>query len=127
MHEIAAEVPDLDRERLSELLERRIDEVGLPEGWIGDRERQRAVRMVSKLAEYAARARRQGRSLVAVEQDVEVRLGELVVRGQGDRLERGAHGPPGGGDPQTRQRKPTDAPGRREPPPRRHPGGGGGG
>src|SRR6185312_7147552 len=92
VHEIASEVPDGDHDRLLALLEHRIDEIGLPGGWVGERERQRAVRMVAKLAEYAARARRQGRSLVAVERDVEVRLGDLVVRGQVDRLERDPDG-----------------------------------
>ena len=115
VHEIAAEVPDGDRDRLGALLEQRIGEVGLPEGWIGERERQRAVRMVAKLAEYAARARRQGRSLVAVEQDVEVRLGELVVRGQVDRLERDADGRLVVVDLKTGKSKPTNAEAERNP------------
>jgi RecB family exonuclease len=109
VHEIASQVPDGDRDRLAELLEARIDEVGLPAGWVGDRERQRAVRMVAKLAEYAARARRQGRTLVAVEQDVEVRLGELVVRGQVDRLERDADGRLVVVDLKTGRSKPSNA------------------
>jgi RecB family exonuclease len=92
VHQLAEEVPDGDRERLLDLLEERIGSVGLPEGWIGDRERDRARRMVTKLAEYANLARRQGRQLVAVEHDIEVRLGDLVVRGQVDRLERDADG-----------------------------------
>ena len=61
VHEIAQEVPDGDRSRLLDLLEARIGSVGLPDGWIGDRERERARRMVAKLAEYAALARREGR------------------------------------------------------------------
>jgi superfamily I DNA/RNA helicase/RecB family exonuclease len=92
VHDVAREVPDGDRDRLAELLEARIGEIGLPDGWVGERERQRALRMVGKLAEYAAQARRAGRSLVAVEQDVQVRLGELTVRGQVDRLEVDAEG-----------------------------------
>jgi RecB family exonuclease len=115
VHEIAAQVPDGDREQLGALLERRIGEVGLPEGWIGERERQRAERMVAKLAEYAARARGQGRSLVAVEQDVEVRLGELVVRGQVDRLERDADGRLVVVDLKTGKTKPTKAEAARNP------------
>ncbi|HYJ74648.1 MAG TPA: ATP-dependent DNA helicase, partial [Kineosporiaceae bacterium] len=115
LHEIAAEVPDGDRERLGELLEQRIGEIGLPEGWIGDRERQRAERMVAKLAEYAARARGQGRSLVAVEQDVEVRLGELVVKGQVDRLERDRDGRLLVVDLKTGKSKPTNAEAERNP------------
>ena len=120
-------MPDGDRERLGALLEQRIGEVGLPEGWIGERERQRALRMVAKLAEYAARARGQGRSLVAVEQDVEVRLGELVVRGQVDRLERDADGRLVVVDLKTGKTKPTKARGRAEPSARGLPGGGRGG
>ena len=92
VHEIAQEVPDGDRSRLLDLLEARIGSVGLPEGWIGDRERERARRMVAKLAEYAALARREGRQLLAVEHDIEVRLGGLTVRGKVDRLEVDADG-----------------------------------
>jgi RecB family exonuclease len=87
VHDVARTLPDGDRDQLAELLEARLGEVGLPEGWTGERERQRALRMVAKLAEYAAQARRAGRSLVAVEQNVQVRLGELTVSGQVDRLE----------------------------------------
>ncbi|MGZ4650527.1 MAG: ATP-dependent helicase [Kineosporiaceae bacterium] len=109
VHEIASEVPEGDGDRLGRLLEERIDTIGLPSGWVGDRERQRAVRMVAKLAAYAAQARSQGRSLVAVEQDVEVRLGELVVRGQVDRLERDADGRLVVVDLKTGRSKPTNA------------------
>ncbi|HVN13438.1 MAG TPA: PD-(D/E)XK nuclease family protein, partial [Kineosporiaceae bacterium] len=109
VHEIASEVPDGDHARLAELLQERIDDVGLPAGWVGERERQRAARMVAKLAAYAAQARGQGRSLVAVEQDVEVRLGELVVRGQVDRLERDADGRLVVVDLKTGRSKPTHA------------------
>ncbi len=87
VHDVARALPDGDRDQLAALLEARLGEVGLPEGWTGERERQRALRMVAKLAEYAAQARRAGRSLVAVEQKVQVRLGELTVSGQVDRLE----------------------------------------
>jgi superfamily I DNA/RNA helicase/RecB family exonuclease len=92
VHELAQEVPDGDRERLLDLLEERIGAVGLPAGWVGDRERARAQRMVGKLAEYAALARREGRQLLAVEHDIAVRLGGLTVRGQVDRLELDADG-----------------------------------
>ena len=58
---------------------------------------------------------RQGRSLVAVEQDVEVRLGELVVRGQVDRLERDADGRLVVVDLKTGKTKPTKAEAERNP------------
>ncbi|HYY12612.1 MAG TPA: PD-(D/E)XK nuclease family protein, partial [Kineosporiaceae bacterium] len=92
VHEVARQVPDGDHAALGDLLEARLGEIGLPETWVGERDRQRALRMVGKLAEYAAQARRAGRSLLAVEQDVQVRLGELTVRGQVDRLELDAQG-----------------------------------
>jgi RecB family exonuclease len=48
--------------------------------------------MLEKFAQYVRASEREGRELVAVEQDVEVRVGQAVVRGQVDRLERDAEG-----------------------------------
>jgi len=90
IHEIAADEPEGDEQRLRQLLEERIGRLGLGTGWLADADRARAESMVGKLAEYVRESRREGRRLVAVEQGVEVRVGEAVIRGQVDRLERDA-------------------------------------
>jgi hypothetical protein len=46
VHELARHVPDGDLAQLLELLQTRIRRLGLVEGWVGDRERERAVTMV---------------------------------------------------------------------------------
>jgi RecB family exonuclease len=92
VHEIAQSVPDGDRAGLARRLAERIGRLGLGDGWVDQRERERAEQMVAKLADYVAQARAAGRELVAVEQDVQVQVGRAVVRGQVDRLERDADG-----------------------------------
>ena len=87
VHEIAHEVPDGDEPRMRALLAERFGRLGLGEGWPADAERRRAEHMISKLAEYVTRSRRDGRRLVGTEMPLEVRVGRAVVRGQVDRLE----------------------------------------
>jgi superfamily I DNA/RNA helicase/RecB family exonuclease len=89
VHELAQLVPDGDPERLVALLEARMARLGLGDGWVAERERERVRRMVAKFAEYVRRNRRE---LVAVEQDVQVEVGRAVIRGKIDRLERDADG-----------------------------------
>jgi RecB family exonuclease len=91
VHELAEEAPDGDLPRLRELLDARIARLGLADGWVGARERERARSMVRKLAEYVAGIASR-RELVAVEQDVQVVVGRAEIRGQVDRLERDADG-----------------------------------
>ena len=96
VHELAQEAAekgrDGDRGYLLTLLRERIGRLGLGEGWVADRQRERAEQMVAKVAEYVALARSQGRELLAVERDVQVTVGRAVVRGQVDRLEQDAEG-----------------------------------
>jgi len=91
VHELAQDVPDGDRDRLAELLADRIRRLGLAEGWVGDRDRERAETMIRKLADYVS-GPGAGRELIAVEQDVRVTIGRAVIRGQVDRLERDGAG-----------------------------------
>ena len=58
-------------------------------GWFAVRQRERAEKMVSKLAEWL---RTNTRVFVAAEQDFEVTIGRAVLKGQVDRLERDADG-----------------------------------
>lgn len=92
VHELAEEVPDGDEGRLLELLEERFDRLGLGRGWVADSERGRARKMVSRLAQYVAQARAQGRDLVATEQPVQAQIDRAEVRGKVDRLERDSQG-----------------------------------
>jgi superfamily I DNA/RNA helicase/RecB family exonuclease len=89
VHEVAQLAPAGDRARLRELLDERWPSLGLGTGWAARRERERAGRMVEKLADYLAG---NGRELLAVEHDVQVEVGRAIVRGQVDRLERDADG-----------------------------------
>jgi superfamily I DNA/RNA helicase/RecB family exonuclease len=92
VHELAHEVPDGDEPRLMQLLEERFDRLGLGRGWVADSERARARQMVSRLAQYVARAREEGRELVATELQVAADIDRAQVRGMVDRLERDADG-----------------------------------
>lgn len=92
VHEIAQQVPDLDRAALADRLAATIGRLGLGDGWVDARQRERAHDMVAKLADYATQARKAGRELLAVEQPVQVEVGRAVVRGQVDRVERDADG-----------------------------------
>ena len=97
VHAIAQELPDASgAEYLAELV-RRWPTLGMKDNWEGRLDFQRAESMVRKLAQYILVMRSEGRSLVGVEQDFEVPLGDVAVdelaprqanlRGQVDRLE----------------------------------------
>lgn len=88
VHDIASTYPDADEATLTAELRRRWPELGLPPSWLTDVQRERADRMVAKLAAYYATARQAGRALVGAEQDVQVEIGRAVVSGRVDRLER---------------------------------------
>jgi RecB family exonuclease len=92
VHELAEAEPDGDLPTLRRLLDERIGRLGLGQSWVGRRQREQLERMIAKFAQYVAKARAEGRELVAVEQDVAVQLGRALVRGQVDRLERDAEG-----------------------------------
>lgn len=115
VHAIAQDLPDASGgEYVAELL-RRWPALGMKDNWEGKLDFQRAESMVRKLAQYVLVMRSQGRSLLGVEQDFEVKLADLpadtgaagaapdsgedswparaaVLRGQVDRLEIDAEG-----------------------------------
>lgn len=92
VHAVAAELPDADADTLVARLDELWPSLGLPRGWVGERSRQRAHRMLRRYAEYVAYARDSRRELVGAETDVCVRIGRAEVRGRVDRLERDAEG-----------------------------------
>jgi RecB family exonuclease len=92
VHAVAHAVPDGDRERMHEELAVRLDELGLGDGWVARRARERAEAMIDKLADYVATARKQGRELVGTEVEARARVGRADIRGVVDRLERDRQG-----------------------------------
>jgi superfamily I DNA/RNA helicase len=112
VHAIAQDLPDASgSEYLAELV-RRWPALGMKDNWEGKLDFQRAETMVRKLAQYVLVMRSEGRSLVGVERDFEVKLPDVaaadgaeagaggeswparpaVLRGQVDRLEIDAEG-----------------------------------
>ncbi|MHA7288306.1 ATP-dependent helicase [Arthrobacter sp. MDT3-24] len=105
VHAIAQDLPEASGgEYVAELI-RRWPTLGMKDNWEGKLDLQRAETMVRKLAQYVLVMRSEGRSLLGVEQDFEVRLPDVppaatdsgdgqrgdaraaVLRGQVDRLE----------------------------------------
>lgn len=84
LHAVAADLPTGTKEELTTLLDDRWAELGLRDGWVDATQRRRAAGMVAHLAQYL---RRSGEP-VAVEQPFEARVGQVLLRGVVDRLER---------------------------------------
>ncbi|MCU1521684.1 MAG: helicase UvrD, partial [Arthrobacter sp.] len=115
VHAIAQDLPDASGGEYVAELVRRWPALGMKDTWEGRLDFQRAEAMVRKLAQYVLLRRAEGRSLVGVEQDFEVKLSDVapdspehrtdsddagerwparpaVLRGQVDRLEIDAEG-----------------------------------
>ncbi len=112
VHAIAQDFPDASGSEYVAELVRRWPALGMKDNWEGKLDFQRAESMVRKLAQYVLVMRSEGRSLLGVEQDFEVKLPDLsvdvtagpvpddgpwparsaVLRGQVDRLEMDAAG-----------------------------------
>ncbi|WP_409016959.1 ATP-dependent helicase [Arthrobacter sp. MP_2.3] len=115
VHAIAQDLPDASGGEYVAELVRRWPALGMKDNWEGKLDFQRAETMVRKLAQYVLVMRSEGRSLVGVEVDFEVKLPDLtapsgnagadtgadgeswpgrqaVLRGQVDRLEIDAEG-----------------------------------
>ncbi|AIY01392.1 ATP-dependent DNA helicase [Arthrobacter sp. PAMC 25486] len=98
IHGIAEQIPDgAGHEYLVEL-ERRWPSLGLPEAWETDRDYQRARDMLGKLAQYVIDARMDGRTLLGVEQNFTVDVGELPAEtARTARMDDGGTSPAGDG------------------------------
>ncbi|WP_224049779.1 ATP-dependent DNA helicase [Arthrobacter sp. NicSoilB4] len=114
VHAIAQDLPEASGSDYVAELVRRWPTLGMKDNWEGKLDFQRAETMVRKLAQYVLVMRSEGRSLVGVEQDFEVKLPDVaapsanapgagtdgeswparpaVLRGQVDRLEIDAEG-----------------------------------
>ena len=88
VHAIAQDFPDASGGEYVAELVRRWPALGMKDNWEGKLDFQRAESMVRKLAQYVLVMRSEGRSLLGVEQDFEVKLPDLApdagaVPGQG--------------------------------------------
>ncbi|MEO6529970.1 MAG: ATP-dependent DNA helicase [Specibacter sp.] len=84
IHAIAQDIPNgAGHEYLAEL-DKRWPSLGLPESWEGDVDYRRAQEMLGKLAQYVVAARQDGRTLLGVEQNFSVELGQLPANASGD-------------------------------------------
>ncbi|WP_309811827.1 ATP-dependent DNA helicase [Pseudarthrobacter sulfonivorans] len=77
VHAIAQDMPEASGGQYVEELLRRWPTLGMKDNWEGKLDFQRAETMVRKLAQYVLVMRSEGRSLLGVEQDFEVRLPDL--------------------------------------------------
>ncbi|MDP9997598.1 superfamily I DNA/RNA helicase [Pseudarthrobacter sulfonivorans] len=77
VHAIAQDLPEASGGQYVEELIRRWPTLGMKDNWEGKLDFQRAETMVRKLAQYVLIMRSEGRSLLGVEQDFEVRLPDL--------------------------------------------------
>lgn len=84
VHALAAELPRGSLAELSALLDERWSTLGLPEGWVSRQRRREAEAMLVLLADYLADAD----DPVGVEESFSARVGQVVLRGSVDRLER---------------------------------------
>ena len=77
VHAIAQDLPDASGSEYVAELVRRWPTLGMKDSWEGKLDFQRAESMVRKLAQYVLVMRSEGRSLVGVEQDFEVKLPDV--------------------------------------------------
>ena len=92
VHDIAADLGDVDAATLAAEVDARWARLGMPRGWVSDRKRSEAHEMVARLAGYFAEAQGKGWTKVGAEMAMKVTLGRAVVSGRVDRLERGPDG-----------------------------------
>ncbi|HEY8620020.1 MAG TPA: ATP-dependent DNA helicase [Dermatophilaceae bacterium] len=92
IHDIAAELGDVDEATMQAEVDVRWGRLGLPEGWLSRRQRSEAQAMVARLARYFEESAAGGWERIGVELDLEVEMGRALVRGRVDRLERDRNG-----------------------------------
>jgi len=92
IHDIAAELGDVDEATMRAEVDVRWGRLGLPEGWLSRRQLSEAGAMVSRLARYFEESASSGWERVGVELDLQVEIGRALLRGRIDRLERDGNG-----------------------------------
>ncbi|HET7306142.1 MAG TPA: ATP-dependent DNA helicase [Segeticoccus sp.] len=109
VHDIVAELGDLDAESLRTAVDERWSRLGLPPGWLSDKDRERAHRMVDRFAAYLGSAEAAGWRRVGAEIDLRLEVDRAVLRGRVDRLEQREDGALRVVDLKTGSSKPTAA------------------
>jgi superfamily I DNA/RNA helicase/RecB family exonuclease len=92
VHDIVATTDPSDLAALQARLEERWPELGLPDGWLGAREKERAAGMLGRVSRYTQAAQSQGWDVVDREIDIDVVVGRAAIRGRVDWVERDADG-----------------------------------
>ena len=88
VHDVVAECGDVDAATLQAEIDRRWPQLGLPDGWVGERKRREAHAMAQRVVDYVATATGQGWELAGAEVSLTAEVGRAVVSGTVDRLER---------------------------------------
>ncbi len=88
VHDVVADLGDVDAPTLRAEIDRRWSLLGLPPGWASERKRSEAHDMARRLADYLASAPQGGWHQAGRELDIDVALGRARLRGRVDRLER---------------------------------------
>ena len=97
VHAIAQDLPDASGSEYVAELVRRWPSLGMKDNWEGKLDFQWAEAMVRKLAQYVLVMRSEGRSLLGVEQDFEVRLPDLPADAGAEQAENDAGAEPASG------------------------------
>ena len=92
IHDIAAELGDVDEATMAAEVELRWGRLGLPKGWLSRRQQAEAQAMVARLARYFEESAAGGWERVGVELDLQVEMGRALLKGRVDRLERHSDG-----------------------------------
>jgi superfamily I DNA/RNA helicase/RecB family exonuclease len=92
IHDIAAELGDVDEATMRAEVDLRWGRLGLPEGWLSRRQLSEAQMMVARLARYFEESAAGGWERVGAELDLQIDLGRAVLKGRVDRLERDGFG-----------------------------------
>jgi len=107
IHDIAADLGDVDEATMLAEVEARWGRLGLPEGWLSRRQLAEARAMVGRLARYFAESADQGWERVGAELPMAVQVGRARLAGRVDRLERDTSGALRVVDLKTGSNKPT--------------------
>jgi superfamily I DNA/RNA helicase/RecB family exonuclease len=87
VHDVVAELGDVDAETLRAEVDARWGRLGMRHGWVSDRKRSEAHAMVERIARYVDEAAASGWRRVGAEVSMRVALGRAVLSGRVDRLE----------------------------------------
>ncbi len=112
VHDLADAHPDASADHLIDELDRRWPELGLQPGWVSDQLQARAQAMLERLVNY--RRRLQG-EVVAREEPFALPVGDAVLTGRVDQLERDSQGRLVAVDLKTGRSAPTSEAARRHP------------